>query len=36
LTAFKTIIARHLADLEGKTTQDLIDGMALELWQATR
>lgn len=34
--AFKKIIAAHLQELEGKTTESFLDDLSLELWKATR
>lgn len=34
--AFKEVIGRHMADVEGKTTEDFIEALALELWTTTR
>ena len=33
---FKKIIAAHLQEIEGKTTEDFLEDLSLELWVATR
>lgn len=34
--AFKQTIATHMADMEGKTTDEFLNPLALDLWRATR
>jgi hypothetical protein len=36
IMAFKKVIAAHLQELEGKTTESFLDGLSLELWRITR
>lgn len=34
--SFKKIIARHLQDVENKTTGEFLEVLALDLWRVTR
>lgn len=36
LQSFKKIIAAHLQEVEGKTTEDFLEDLSLELWKAIR
>ncbi len=34
--SFKKIIAAHLQEIEGKTTEDFLEDLSLELWKTVR
>lgn len=36
VNSFKKIIAQHLQEVEGKTTGEFLEVLALELWRETR
>lgn len=36
VAAFKEIIASHLANMEGKTTEQVVEDLALAIWKMTR